>query len=305
MSDTSFPYNETTNLGFITNPNIQDTTLKATDRREQWLLGAYHYANSDRDETSRKATTDIFGIGTIPLSDKENSAYFLGDAMLRESGYTGTPLSYFFANKLELPLDVTDETTARIHIGNKLLDEMRATYDERKKIEQDFAAIQNDLPIYLAEAVRTPGGSTSEIPNKEIASILNKAGAWTKMTPSIARARLAWLRTWSRFRNVDTMQDITRSDLVELADSLSDENGKLDELAMLAFSTALQQHSTELQSTDSKFWANTADSLQNVFGAAMDEEEKKKAIPFASEKAYAEAVKLGIIDEDTVILTGR
>lgn len=299
MSDTSFPYNETTNLGFITNPNIQDSALKATDRREQWLLGAYHYANSDRDETSRKATTDIFGIGTIPLSDKENSAYFLGDAMLREHGYTGSPFAYFYANNLDLPPDVTDEPTARIHIGNKLINEMRATYDERKKIEQDFAAIQNDLPIYLAEAVRTPGGSTSEIPNKEVASILNKAGAWTKMMPSIARARLAWLRTWSRFRNVDTMQDITRSDLVELADSLSDENGKLDELAMLAFSTAMQQHSTELQSTDSKFWANTADSLQNVFGAAMDEEEKKNASPFASEKAYEEAVKLGIIDEDT------
>ena len=264
MSDTSFPYNETTNLGFITNPNIQDATLKANDRREQWLLDAYHYANSDRDEASRKASSAIFGDGTIPLSDKENSAYFLGDAILREHGYTGSPLQYFYANKLDLPPDVTDEATARIHIGNKLINEMRATYDERKKIEQDFAAIQNDLPIYLAEAVRTPGGSTSELPNKEIASILNKAGAWTKMRPSIERARLAWLKTWSFFRNIDTMQSLTRGDLLELANELSDENGKLDELAMLAFSTALQQYATELQSTDINFFENWADSLQNV-----------------------------------------
>lgn len=270
MSDTSFPYNETTNLGFITNPNIQDATLKANDRREQWLLGAYHYANSDRDEASRKASSAIFGDGTIPLSDKENSAYFLGDAILREHGYTGSPFAYFYANKLDLPPDVTDESTARIHIGNKLINEMRATYDERKKIEQDFAAIQNDLPTYLAEAVRTPSGSSSEIPNKEIASILNKAGAWTKMRPSIERARLAWLKTWSFFRNVDTMQSLTRGDLLELANELSDENGKLDELAMLAFSTALQQYATELQSTDINFFENWADSLQNVNAEKRD-----------------------------------
>lgn len=270
MSDTTFPYNETTNLGFITNPNIQDASLKANDRREQWLLGAYHYANSDRDEASRKASSVIFGDGTIPLSDKENSAYFLGDAILREHGYTGSPFAYFYANNLDLPPDVTDESTARIHIGNKLINEMRATYDERKKIEQDFTAIQNDLPTYLAEAVRMPSGYTGELPNKEIASILGKAGAWTKMKPSVERAQLAWLRMQHAIRNVDTMQNLTRGDLLELANELSDENGKLDELAMLAFSTALQQHATELQSTDINFFENWADSLQNVNAEKRD-----------------------------------
>ena len=270
MSDTSFPYNETTNLGFITNPNIQDASLKANDRREQWLLGAYHYANSDRDEASRKASSAIFGDGTIPLSDKENSAYFLGDAILREHGYTGSPLQYFYANKLDLPPDVTDEATARIHIGNKLINEMRATYNERKKIEQDFAAIQNDLPTYLAQAVRMPSGYTGELPNKEIASILGKAGAWTKMRPSVERARLAWLRMQHAIRNIDTMQSLTRGDLLELANELSDENGKLDELAMLAFSTALQQYATEQQSTDINFFENWADSLQNVNAEKQD-----------------------------------
>lgn len=271
MSEELFTYSEVQNLGFFTNPNLQDSQLKAMSRREQLLQGAYYYANSDRDDECRAKSAEIFGRGTIPLTDKENSAYFLGHAVLLESGYTGSPFKYFLQQDMDLPPEVTDEDTARIYIGNKVLNDMRAAYDKNKQDETILADVQNNLSGFLAPLVRMPSGYTGQPTDKDVADALNRMGVWDKISPSVDRARIAWLRMQHVLQDVDHMQEAGRPELAEIADELSDDKGQLDEMAVLAFYSALEQYAIEKQSDDSKFWATFSNSFENFIDRAIDE----------------------------------
>ena len=300
MSEELFSYSEVQNLGFFTNPGLQDAQLKAMSRREQLLQGAYYYANSDRDDECRTKSAEIFGRGTIPLSDKENSAYFLGHAVLLESGYTGSPFQYLLQQDMELPPDVVDEDTARIHIGNKVLNDMRATYDKHKQDETILADVQNDLSGFLAPLVRMPSGYQGQPTDKNVADALNRMGVWDKISPSVDRARIAWLRMQHILQDVDHMQEAGRPELAELADVLSDDKGQLDEMAVLAFYSAVEQHAKEKQSDDSQFWATFSNSLENFLDRAIDEDAKGRAAQIAGGEAYQHAIKSGATEEQAI-----
>ena len=293
MSEELFTYSEVQNLGFFTNPNLQDSKLKAMNRREQLMQGAYYYANSDRDDECRNKSAEIFGRGTIPLSDKENSAYFLGHAVLLESGYTGSPFEYFLQQDMDLPPEVTDEDTARIYIGNKVLNDMRAIFDKNKQDEAILADVQNDLSGFLAPLVRMPSGYQGQPTDKDVADALNRMGVWDKISPSVDRARIAWLRMQHLLQDDDNMQEAGRPELAELADVLSDDKGQLDEMAVLAFYSAVEQHAKEKQSDDSQFWATFSNSFENFIDRAIDEDAKERAAQFAGGEAYQQAIKSG------------
>lgn len=300
MSEELFTYSEVQNLGFFTNPNLQDSKLKAMSRREQLMQGAYYYANSDRDDECRNKSAEIFGRGTIPLSDKENSAYFLGHAVLLESGYTGSPFEYFLQQDMDLPPEVTDEDTARIYIGNKVLNDMRAIFDKNKQDETILADVQNDLSGFLAPLVRMPSGYQGQPTDKNVADALNRMGVWDKISPSVDRARIAWLRMQHLLQDVDHMQEAGRPELAELANVLSDDKGQLDEMAVLAFYSAVEQHAKEKQSDDSQFWATFSNSFENFIDRAIDEDAKERAAQIAGSEAYQQAIKSGAIEEQAM-----
>ena len=300
MSEELFTYSEVQNLGFFTNPNLQDSKLKAMNRREQLMQGAYYYANSDRDDECRNKSAEIFGGGTIPLADKENSAYFLGHAVLLESGYTGSPFQYFLQQKMDLPPEVTDEETARIYIGNDIIKKMRAAYDKNKQDETILANVQNNLSGFLAPLVRMPSGYQGQPTDKDVADALNRMGVWDKISPSVDRARIAWLRMQHLLQDVDHMQEAGRPELAELADVLSDDKGQLDEMAVLAFYSAVEQHAKEKQSDDSQFWATFSNSFENFIDRAIDEDAKERAAQIAGGEAYQQAIKAGATEEQAM-----
>jgi hypothetical protein len=107
MNQDIFSYSDNHNVGFFLKDDKQTSQLKASERRAKWMEGVYNYANSDRDDECRNKSAEIFGRGTIPLSDKENSAYFLGHAVLLESGYTGSPFEYFMRQDMMIYVPLT------------------------------------------------------------------------------------------------------------------------------------------------------------------------------------------------------
>lgn len=305
MND-SIDYSEFSNVNFFVRPRILKERTKGLDDKQRltaghrlFLEGVYHYANSDRDETSRKRTVDYFGVGTIKPENKEDSAYFIGSAALREAGYNGSPYEYWLRQNKQIPTELQTDEDARIYIGKQLLDEMRSAYDKRKQDETELAAIQKELPNYLADAVRM-AGYTGQLNDKKVADALNRVGAWEKMSPSVDKARTAWLRMQNLLQNVDAMQEIGHSELNELANELSNEDGELDEMALLAFSSALQKHAEEMQSTDSKFWANAVDSYQNFVDAIYNETPSDKAAFEARMAAYGETLQEGGTQEEAI-----
>lgn len=287
MSEELFTYSEVQNLGFFTNPNLQDSKLKAMNRREQLMQGAYYYANSDRDDECRDKSAEIFGRGTIPLTDKENSAYFLGHAVLLESGYTGSPFEYFLQQDMDLPPEVTDEDTARIYIGNKVLNEMRNVYDKQKEYEQKVATVQAELPKHFANVVQTGFWGDKEKTLKST-EVLNEIGMWDKIEPSINRARAAWDSIKWDMRTVDLMQTLAdREKLADVAYLLSDENGKLDEIAATAFFSAMMSRAEEMQQSGSGIYdaaMGNATALFESFENAWERNNDQDAKDIALEK---------------------
>lgn len=299
MSDLS-SYSDYSNIGFIMRPNIQDAKLKAMDARERFITGVYNYANSDRDEKCRAQSRAIFGDGTIGLDDKEDCAFFLGNAVLNEAGYTGSPYAYFIQNNLDIPEHLKTDEDARIFIGQKMLNDMRAAYDKRRQDELALEEVKKELPNYLAQAVRAPSLLGGQIPDKKAAEVLNRLGKWKEMSPSVDRARLAWLSTQQALSSVDNMQELTRKDLVKLADLLSDEKGNLDELAVQAYYCAVDQHAREMQSEDSQFWATAIDSFQNFIDRSQQQDAKERGMQFTGMHAYQQAKSNGATDEEAM-----
>lgn len=274
MTDELFSYSDFHNIGFFINPDIQDSQFKAMKRREQLLQGAYYYANADRDDECRNKSAEIFGRGTIPLTDKENSAFFLGDAVLKESGYLGSPFEYWVANNKDLPPEVQTESDARIYIGNQIIDTARQQYDQRKEYEKKVDEVRDALPRYIAQTVRMPGVYMGQLADKQAASVLSDIGMWDKLEPSVQRARTAWIRSQHMLASVDAMQEAGREELADLADILSNEKGAIDEVAVEAYFAAVRELAMEKQSKDSQFWATFADSFQNFLSRTDDEQTK-------------------------------
>lgn len=194
-------YNNYSNLGFNIRPRIKRERLKGLDYNQEvaaghklFLDGVYHYANSDRDEISRKRSVNIFGEGTIPVSDKENSAFFLGAATLRHYGIADTPYEYWLRQKKEVPSDIKTEEDAFIHIGKQLLGEMRGIYDRNAKLTKDT---QNNVDRLLGGEIKPDnltekelsditeaGYSINDIMAANHALELTKRSVWDKLAES-------------------------------------------------------------------------------------------------------------------------
>jgi hypothetical protein len=307
MSQVQISLSTVRNYGFFINPNMQDSQLKAQTHREQFWQGAYCFANSDRDQECKDKYNDIFGKESIPYDD-ENAAYFLGRAALHQQGFTGSPFQYFLQNRMELPAEVTDEETARIYIGNDIIKKMRAAYDKETEYKKKVATVQNELPKHLAHLVSTGAFENTEDAKKSM-DVLNEIGMWDKLEPSINRARAAWASVSHDARTVNGLQDIAkRENLAFVADLLSDENGKLDEAAAMAFFSTVMNAAEKLQSKGTSFASSTGaaiqttvESLENFFDNALDEDAKERAAQIAGGEAYAKAIEEGKSEEEAMI----
>ena len=260
----SASFDNFSNLGFNVNPNIQDSTLRALNLREQKQLGMYYWANSDRDPDAAAKARNIFGRGMVQLADKENAAYYAGLSELQDLGIADTPYSYFLNRNIPIPEKLETDEDVYMYVGQKLIDRHRALKDATDKATEDLNELGEELPGAIATAVRGDDLDVSKTFNPELREKLMELQEWDRVEQSLKRAQTAWLYMASYMGSPEDLRAATREDLRYIADSLKDDSGNMDERAMAAFQIAVESRAKEMQSWDGNFWKNVGFGLEDV-----------------------------------------
>lgn len=257
-------FDNLSNLGFNVNPNMQDSTLRAMNTREQKQLGMYYWANSDRDQEAAKKARDIFGRGMVNITDKENAAYYAGLSELQDMGIANTPYAYFIKHNIPIPENLETDEDVYMYIGQKTIDRNRALKDATQKASEDLNELGEELPIAIASAVRGEELDVSKTFNPELREKLMELQEWDGVEQSLKRAQTAWLYMASYMGSPEDLRAANREDLRYIADSLKDDSGNIDERAMAAFQIAVESRAKEMQSWDGNFWKNVGFGLEDV-----------------------------------------
>lgn len=241
--------------------------------------GLYAYVNAAHDPELKKQADAIFG-RTVPFDNSEETATLLGRSWCSRSGYLADPVRYCRDNKLPLPPNWSGENAqlytligqnyigkAQEHFNNQKAAREKALADAQK----DYTETMGELPSLLAKSIRSTGGEKGTPLTPQYLEKLTKYGAREGAIQSQQRAATAWMYMSAYMDDIDSMQSTGRDKLLDIANTLSDDKGQLDPHATAAFLMMMEDKATELQSTDSQFWADFADKFQNFLSRTEDQ----------------------------------
>ncbi|MBR5185574.1 MAG: hypothetical protein IKW19_04680, partial [Akkermansia sp.] len=245
--------------------------------------GLYAYINADKDPELKKRADATFG-RTVPFDNSETQATLIGRSFASHTGYRQNPVQFLRDNKLPIPPNWSGENAQlytqigqhiiskyQEHYNNAKAERDKAIADAQKDITDSF----NRLPEAIADSVLQADGITSHTAlDKDLLQSLTKYNQGENALTAQKRAALAWQYIAPAFENVDHLQDTNRRLLLDIANALSDEKGQLDPHALAAFVMLTDKKATELQSTNSEFWADFADKFQNYWRTTIDQSTK-------------------------------
>lgn len=258
---------------------IPSAAPQGTSELDHLNKGLYAYVNAAHDPELKKQADSIFG-RSVPFNNSETQATLIGRAWCSRSGYLADPLRYCRDNKLPLPPNWSGENAqlytligqnyigkAQEHFNNQKAAREKALADAQK----DYTETMGELPSLLAKSIRSAGGEKGSPLTPQYLEKLTKYGAREDAIQSQHRAATAWMYMSAYMDNIDSMQGTGRDKLLDIANTLSNEKGELDPHATAAFLMMMEDKATELQSTDSQFWADFADKFQNFMSRTEDQ----------------------------------
>lgn len=253
--------------------------------------GLYAYINADKDPELKKRADATFG-RTVPFDNSETQAALIGRSFASHTGYRQNPVQFLRDNKLPIPPNWSGENAQlytqigqhiiskyKEHYNNEKIKRDKAIADAQKDITDSF----NRLPEAIADSVLQADGITSHTAlDKDLLQSLTKYNQGENVLTAQKRAALAWQYIAPAFENVDHLQDTNRRLLLDIANALSDEKGQLDPHALAAFVMLTDKKATELQSTNSEFWADFADKFQNFWRTTDDQIKKNGGLAYSN-----------------------
>ena len=252
---------------------------QGTSELDHLNKGLYAYVNAAHDPELKKQADTIFG-RTVPFDNSETQATLIGRSWCSRSGYLADPVRYCRDNKLPLPPNWSGENAqlytligqnyigkAQEHFNNQKAAREKALADAQK----DYTETMGELPSLLAKSIRSAGGEKGTPLTPQYLEKLTKYGAREGAIQSQQRAATAWMYMSAYMDDIDSMQSTGRDKLLDIANTLSDDKGQLDPHATAAFLMMMEDKATELQSTDSQFWADFADKFQNSLSRSADQ----------------------------------
>ena len=252
---------------------------QGTSELDHLNKGLYAYVNAAHDPELKKQADTIFG-RTVPFDNSETQATLIGRSWCSRSGYLADPVRYCRDNKLPLPPNWSGENAqlytligqnyigkAQEHFNNQKAAREKALADAQK----DYTETMGELPSLLAKSIRSAGGEKGTPLTPQYLEKLTKYGAREGAIQSQQRAATAWMYMSAYMDDIDSMQSTGRDKLLDIANTLSDDKGQLDPHATAAFLMMMEDKATELQSTDSQFWADFADKFQNFLSRTEDQ----------------------------------
>ncbi|MBQ2869207.1 MAG: hypothetical protein IJE88_04190 [Akkermansia sp.] len=258
---------------------IPSAAPQGTSELDHLNKGLYAYVNAAHDPELKKQADTIFG-RTVPFDNSETQATLIGRSWCSRSGYLADPVRYCRDNKLPLPPNWSGENAqlytligqnyigkAQEHFNNQKAAREKALADAQK----DYTETMGELPSLLAKSIRSAGGEKGTPLTPQYLEKLTKYGAREGAIQSQQRAATAWMYMSAYMDDIDSMQSTGRDKLLDIANTLSDDKGQLDPHATAAFLMMMEDKATELQSTDSQFWADFADKFQNFLSRTEDQ----------------------------------
>lgn len=252
---------------------------QGTSELDHLNKGLYAYVNAAHDPELKKQADSIFG-RTVPFDNSEETATLLGRSWCSRTGYLADPVRYCRDNKLPLPPNWSGENAqlytligqnyigkAQEHFNNQKAAREKALADAQK----DYTETMGELPSLLAKSIRSAGGEKGTPLTPQYLEKLTKYGAREGAIQSQQRAATAWMYMSAYMDDIDSIQSTGRDKLLDIANTLSDDKGQLDPHATAAFLMMMEDKATELQSTDSQFWADFADKFQNSISRTADQ----------------------------------
>lgn len=264
---------------------------EGTTELENINRGLYAYVNSPNNPDLQKQSDATFG-RTAPFTNSDADATLIGRRIASSTGYRSTPIDYCKANNIALPANWSGENAqlytligqnyiakAQEHYNNAKAERDKAIADAQKDITDSF----NRLPEAIADSVLQADGITSHTAlDKDLLQSLTKYNQGENALTAQKRAALAWQYIAPAFENVDHLQDTNRRLLLDIANALSDEKGQLDPHALAAFVMLTDKKATELQSTNSEFWADFTDKFQNFWRTTDDQIKKNGGLAYSN-----------------------
>lgn len=278
MPDIDFDYNTFRNHGFRINPEYRGFDGKTPHQALSEAL--YYYANSDNDNAAAERAREIFGPGIMPL-DSPHTNYFVGRAILERSGYTGSPYQYYIQNNIPIPQGLKLDVDAYELIGKQAIADLRNLHQRNQqrmqqvqRANQEIEQLHTTLPQLMAGAVLDDNQSAtlSGRITPEAYNILAENGFIVEQETSLLRARNAW----QLLGNPQTAEDFRKlasspQRMASVAEALTNDEGNMDELAFVAFLTAMENRAKEAQPEDSSFWDSLLTQAQMFIDAAEQE----------------------------------
>lgn len=253
---------------------------------EHLSKGLHAYINAGNDPELKKQADSIFG-KTVDFDGSDVQASLIGRRIASSFGYRHDPLSYIRKNKIATPPNWSGENSQLYTlIGQDFIGKSQEAYNNHKAAkakavadaQKDINDSLNLLPEKIVASIESGGGIRSHGSlDPELLQRLTKYNLSETALTSQKRAALAWQYMAPAFESVDALQNPNRDLLLDVAKTLSDEKGELDPYAMSAFLLMTDKKATELQSTNSQFWNNFVDALQNYSYRTIDEVEKQKS----------------------------
>lgn len=265
-------------------------------QRRDYFTGIYNWANAHRAPSCAAEAKRIFGDNLCP-ADKEEAALYLGQSLLDATGYTQDPAGYYRAIGKELPTGYADYATLLRRIGQDFIKDQQSLYDQNKKalaeVEKDIQETNNTLPSILAKSIRSAGGEKGEDLTPEYLQKLTKYGMAKGAVEAQHRAALAWSYMSAYMDAPDIDNRPLRERLLDVADALSDDEGKLDKLALATFALLSREKALELQDKNPGTVNHILSRLVHGIKSSFEEDADNNARENGIEriKALADATK--------------